>query len=192
MSQVIQILVATCPDAATAKVKLKQIQNARVEQGADVMDAAVVERDAHNKLHIHETTDVSGGRGAAVGGILGGVLGLIAGPGGMVAGAAVGALVGGAAAHVFDTGIPHKRLAEIGSALGPGKAALVILTEAGFAPYLQTLIEGPDIEIAVESMNADAARQLGHDHDVALKALALGNSLADGGMASASESGPAR
>ena len=190
MSQVIQILIATCPDTVTAEAKLKQIQTARTEQGVDFMDAAVVQRDGRNKLHIHETADVSGRRGAAVGGILGGVLGLIAGPGGMVAGAAVGALVGGAAAHVIDTGIPHKRLAEIGNALGAGKAALVMLTDAGSAPYLQALVEGPEIDIAIETMNAEAAHQLGHDHDVALKALTLGNSLADGGMASASEPGP--
>lgn len=190
MSQVVKILIVSCPDTTTAKTKLKDIQKAREEQGADVIDAAVVERDAHNKLHIHETADVSGKRGAAVGGILGGVLGLIAGPGGLVAGAAVGALVGGAAGHAFDTGIPHKRLTEIGASLKPGKAAVVVLTEEGFATFLETVAEGPGIEIAVETMNADAARQLGHDHDVAVKALTLGESLADGGMASPTENKP--
>lgn len=190
MSELIQILIATCPDTATAENKLQLVLTARAEQGVEVIDAAVVQRDTHNKLHIHETADVSGKRGAAVGGILGGVLGLIAGPGGLVAGAAVGALVGGTAAHVFDTGIPHKRLEEIGNALKPGNAALVVLTEAGFANFLQSLVDAPGIEIAVEYMNADAARQMGHDHDVALKALTLGESLADGGMASAADNHP--
>lgn len=190
MNQVVKILVITCPDAAAAKSKLKEIQKAREDQGADVIDAAVVERDAHNKLHIHETADVSGKRGAAVGGILGGVLGLIAGPGGLVAGAAVGALVGGAAGHALDTGIPNKRLAEIGETLKPGRAAVVVLTEEGFAAFIESVAAGPGIEIAIEDMNAEAARQLGHDHDVAVKSLALGESLADGGMASPTESKP--
>lgn len=190
-AEIIQILVANYGDTAIAQTKLEAVLQARADRGVDVMDAAVVRRDAHNKLHIHETADVSGGRGAAVGGVLGGVLGLIAGPGGLVAGAAVGALIGGATARVFDTGIPHKRLQEIGSALAPENVALVVLCPVGFTPFLQTLMEEPGVPVAVESMNAQAARQLAHDHDVALKALNMGNSLADGGMTSPTEDKPA-
>ena len=187
----IQIMVATCPDTDTAETKLKALQHAQTEQGVEVTDAAIVQRDEHNKLHIHETTDVSSRRGAAVGGVLGGVLGLIAGPGGLVAGAAVGAIVGGAAAHAFDSGIPHKRLEAIGNNLKPGNAALVILTKAGFTAFIETLIEGPGIEIATESINPQEAEQIAHDHTVALKALGLGESLSSGGMASANEDTPA-
>lgn len=181
----IQIVIATFPQVEEAERALKAVQHARANQGAEIIDAAVVRKDAHNKLHVHETGDVTGGRGATVGGILGGVLGLLAGPGGLVVGAAVGAAVGGAAAKVWDTGIPHKRLEQIGAALQPGNAALVVLTEAGYATFLETVI-GADAPIVVESMNAAQAEELGHAHQVALKALNLGESLADGGMASAS------
>ncbi len=189
-AETIQILIATCPDTTIAERKLEAVQNARTEQGIPIMDAAVVRRDEHNKLRIHETADVSSGRGAAVGGILGGVLGLIAGPGGVVAGAAVGAIIGGAAAHAFDAGIPHKRLQEIGNALKPEQAALVILTETGYAEFLETLIGGPEIEFVAESIDAQAAEQLGHNHDVALKAIHMGEALADGGMASPTDDKP--
>lgn len=184
-SQTIQILIATFPHVQDAERALEQVQQARANQGAEVIDAAVVRKDEHNKLRIHETEDVTGGRGATVGGILGGVLGLLAGPGGLVVGAAVGAAVGGAAAKVWDTGIPHKRLEAIGAALEPGNAALVVLTEQGSAPFLETVI-GADAPIVVENMNAEQAQELGHAHEVALKALNLGDSLADGGMASPS------
>ncbi|MBI4670459.1 MAG: DUF1269 domain-containing protein [Chloroflexi bacterium] len=188
-TQTIQILIATFPQVEPAEHALEQVHKARADQGAEVIDAAVVKRDASNKLHIHETAGVTGGRGATIGGILGGVLGLIAGPGGLVAGAAVGALVGGAAAKALDAGIPHRRLKEIGNALQPGNAALVVLTEQGYAPFLETII-GAGAEIVTESMNAQAAQELGHAHDVARKALNLGESLADGGLASASDSSP--
>lgn len=190
MSELIQILIAICPDTATAESKLEIVFKARAEQGVAVIDAAVVRRDERAKLRIHETTDVSGARGATIGAILGGVLSLFAGPGGLVTGAAVGALVGGTTAHVFDTGIPRQRLEEIGAALQPGSAALVTLVEAGYANFLQTLLSAPGIEIVIESMDAEAAQRLEHDHAVARKALALGDALADGGMASAADERP--
>jgi uncharacterized membrane protein len=184
MSDQIQILIAQYPSADAAEKGLKAAHAAKENQGVEIRDAAVVSRTADGKLHIHETQDVTGGRGAAAGGILGGVLGILAGPAGVVAGAAVGAVVGGAAAKLVDTGIPHKRLEEIGKTLQPPRAALVILTEAGFVDFLKAVIGGEGVEFDGETMDAQAAEQLGHDHDVALQALKMGDALADGGMVS--------
>lgn len=181
MSDEIQILVAKYPDADSAEAALKSLQEAKENQGVEIDDAAVVRRDDKGKLHIHETADVTGRRGAEVGGILGAVLGIIAGPAGMLAGAAIGATVGGATASVLDTGIPHKRLTEIGQGLAPHTGALVILTEAGFVPFIETIIGGDDVRILAETMNAQAAAQMAHDHEIALKALRMGDALADGG-----------
>src|SRR4051812_45790302 len=97
----IQIIIATYPNPTTAERARKALETAKRDQGVEVHDAAVVRRDENGKLHIHETEDVTGGRGAAVGGILGGVLGILAGPGGVVVGAAVGAIVGGATASAL-------------------------------------------------------------------------------------------
>lgn len=183
----IQILIATYPSPQGAEDGLKKLQTAKRDQGADIIDAVVVTKDEHNHLHLHETEDVTGRRGATVGGILGGILGILAGPGGIVAGAAVGALVGGAAAAALDTGIPHKRLSEIGASLKPRSAALVILAAAGFTSFVESVLGGDGVEIHSEAMDAEAARRLGHEHDVALKALGMGEALADGGLASPSD-----
>jgi uncharacterized membrane protein len=183
----IQILIATYPTNQSAEHALRSLQLAKKDQSVEVIDAAVVSRDEHQKLRIHETVDVTGGRGAAVGGVLGGVLGIIAGPGGIVVGAAVGALVGGAAASVFDTGIPHKRLTEIGNTLTPGTAALVVLAEQGFGDFITAVVKGGSLELHGESMNAESAAKLGRDHDVAVKSLKMGDALSAGGMASAAE-----
>lgn len=185
MSEIIQIVIAKYPTSGAAEEALKKLRGSKENQGVEVEDAVVVSRAHSGKLHIHETEDVSGGRGATVGAILGGVLGLVAGPAGLVAGAALGAAVGGAAAGVLDMGIPHKRLEEIGATLAPDGAALVVLTEAGFVPFIETVIGGEDVEVLTETMDADAAQKLAHDREVALKAINMGDALAEGGMASA-------
>jgi uncharacterized membrane protein len=187
MENVIQIVIAKYPNTADAEAALKRIHETKENQGVEVFDAAVVWRADDGKLHIHETADVTGGRGATVGGILGGILGIIAGPAGVVAGAAVGAAVGGAAASMFDSGIPHERLQAIGTSLQPDSAALVILTEAGFVPFLETVLEQDGVEVSIETMNPVQAESPDHDHDTALKALKMGDALASGGMAAPSK-----
>lgn len=187
MSEIVQILIAKYPTPIAAEDALKKLKTARENQGAQVDDAAVVSRTGDGKLHIHETADVTGGRGAAVGGILGAVLGILAGPPGMVAGAALGAAVGGAAASVLDTGIPHQQLEAIGATLPPDGAALVVLTEAGYVPFIESVIGGDNIEVITESMDAEAAQKMGRDHDIALKAIRMGDAVADGGAVSPSK-----
>lgn len=184
MAEDIQIIIAKYLNADLAEAALKKLKASESNQGVEVEDAAVVRRADSGKLHIHETEDITGGRGAVAGGILGGILGIIAGPAGIVAGAAVGAALGGVAGHAIDTGIPHKRLEAIGASLEPHHAALVILTQPGFVDFIETVIGGENVEIFKEAMDAAAAESLGHDHDVAVKALNLGESLADGGLAS--------
>ncbi len=184
MAELVQILIAKYPTFQTAEAALKKLRAAQQNQGVQVTDAAVVRRNPNGTLQIHETVDVTSGRGATVGGILGGVLGLLAGPPGLVAGAALGAVIGGAAANMLDTGIPHKRLEEIGRSLSTDTAALVVLTEEGYVEFIEDVIGGGEFQVLSEEMDAKAAHKLGHEHDVALQALKLGDALADGGMAS--------
>ena len=184
MSKVIQILIATYPNPDAAETALKKLHTAQQNQGIEVHDAAVVQRAENGKLKIHETEDITGGSGAAIGGILGGILGILAGPAGIIAGAAVGAAVGGATASIIDTGIPHKRLEEIGAALPTHGAALVILAEEGYVQFIETLLGGESTEFLIEAMDAAAAEKIKHDHEVAVNALKLGDALAEGGMAS--------
>ncbi len=184
MSESIQILIAKFPLTDQAERALAKIRTAKENQGVEIFDAAVVWRTDDGKLHIHETVDVTGARGATVGGILGGVLGMIAGPAGIVAGAALGAAVGGTAASFFDAGIPHERLEKIGTELEAHQAALVVLTEAGYVEFLETLVKDQGVELLSEEMNAVAAQQMAHEHDIAIKSLKMGDALATGGMAS--------
>ncbi|NOX62422.1 MAG: DUF1269 domain-containing protein [Chloroflexi bacterium] len=129
IEQTFHLVIAEFPDEDTAKSAYNELIHARRAEELDFEDAARVERDESEKLHIHETGDTSAGRGAAVGGAIGAVLGLLAGPAGMVVGGLVGAWYGGLAAGAVDAGIPDMSLAEVGALLEPGKAAVVVLTD---------------------------------------------------------------
>src|SRR5512135_3866851 len=76
----VQVVVAAFKDENTASEALKALKQARNQGLIKIVDAAVLRKDANGKLHIKETADMGGGKGAVIGGIAGGVIGLLAGP----------------------------------------------------------------------------------------------------------------
>ncbi len=76
----VQLIVAAFQEEAAADQALKELKSAQKQKLIDIQDAAVIRRDEKNKLHIKETADPGGGKGAAAGGAIGAVIGLIAGP----------------------------------------------------------------------------------------------------------------
>jgi uncharacterized membrane protein len=142
---------------------LESLKQAKKDDQFYFDDAAVVRRDAEGKVHIHETGDMSGGKGAGIGAFVGGIIGLLGGPGGVVIGAAAGAAVGGLAAAA-DAGFSNKSLKEIGAALPSGTSALAVTTSKDFvevvreqAPPEETLTLARDI--AAEINDRLSARQ---------------------------------
>src|SRR4051812_14874960 len=111
----IQIVVAAFRDEGAADEALEQLRAVQRQGMIKIDDAAVLRRDANDKLHIKEIADMGGGKGAVVGGVTGAVLGILAGPVGWTVG--IGALVGGLAAKLRDAGFPDARLREIGQGL---------------------------------------------------------------------------
>jgi uncharacterized membrane protein len=121
-----------------------------------VREAAVLVRNADNKLEITESHHIA--KGAVVGGVVGAVVGLITGPVGWVAvgGAAVGAL----ANHLRDTGFPDQRLKQIGDALTPGTSALVAIVEQRWVVDVEQRLRSAATDVATEALQADVAAQL--------------------------------
>jgi uncharacterized membrane protein len=109
-------VVAAFTDEAGASRALEALKATRKEQLSGIKDAAVIQRGMDNTLHIHETGDMSGGKGATVGGIAGAAIGILAPPAILVASAA-GAAIGGLAAKLRDSGFRDERLREIGESL---------------------------------------------------------------------------
>ena len=123
----VQVVVAAFKDENTAGEALKALKQARNQGLIKIVDAAVLRKDANGKLHIKETADMGGGKGAVIGGVAGAVVGLLAGPVGWAA--LGGAVIGGLAAKLHDGGFKDERLKKLGEGLGPGNSAIVAVVE---------------------------------------------------------------
>lgn len=167
----IQLVVAAFQDENAADQALKDLKAAQREKLIDIQDAAVIRRDDKNKLHIKETADPGGGKGAAAGGAIGAVIGLIGGPAGVVVGAAAGALVGGVTAKVVDSGIPDYRLEQIGEGLKPGTSAIVGIIELRWVEEVEKQLAEAGADVLTEALRNDIAQQLEEGKDVAYSAV---------------------
>jgi uncharacterized membrane protein len=128
-------------------------------------DAAIVNRDEEDKLHIKETADMSGGKGVLFGGVIGALVGMIAGPIGAAIGGAAGAVVGGITAKKIDSGIPGERLTEIGAALQPGSSVILAVVEQKWFEPVQSHLEEAGGNVISETLNEDFFKQVEEGHE---------------------------
>ena len=63
----VQVIVAAFQDEKAAKGALKALKQASREGLIKIENAAVLRKDKKGKLHIKETHDMGGGKGAALG-----------------------------------------------------------------------------------------------------------------------------
>jgi uncharacterized membrane protein len=75
----IQVVIAGFQDERGADDALAMLKEAKRERLIGIQDAAVLRKDEKGKLHVKETADMGGGKGATIGGVIGGVIGAIAG-----------------------------------------------------------------------------------------------------------------
>jgi uncharacterized membrane protein len=154
----IDVVIAAFTTEDGAKKALHELDEAHKQGLISIKDAAVLTRDANNKLHIMETADKSWGRGAMMGGVGGAVVGLIAGPIGWAA--LGGAAIGGLAARLRDGGFPDQRLRQIGESLKPGSSGLVAIVEETWVIKVQDQLKQLAADVITEEIGADLARQL--------------------------------
>jgi uncharacterized membrane protein len=123
-----KLLVISFDDPLKAQELLLTIVRLQKNEDLQLHDAVFVRRDLDGNSHVTETTDITTGRGVLSGGIWGLLLGtLFAGPlGGLVVGAAS---AGGGAllAKLIDRGIKDETVAELRTAVPPGRTALALL-----------------------------------------------------------------
>ena len=123
-------------------------------------DAALVNRDAEDKIHIKEISDLSSGKGVVYGGIVGAIIGLLTGPLGAAIGGIAGAVVGGIAAKKIDTGIPDERILEIAAALKPGTSAIMVIVEQRWFENVHMHLEEAGAELLTEKINKEFIDQV--------------------------------
>ena len=166
MEQVaVKLIVANYEEEDAAGEALKKLKDIEVHSDLRFLDAAVIHRDDKNKIHIKETSDPGGGKGAAAGGTIGALIGVLAGPPGIVIGGAVGALVGGVTAKSIDSGIPNDRLEQLGEALSPGTSAVAVISEAAFVDMVARQLEKTGGSVSTTHMRADIPDQLAEENN---------------------------
>lgn len=181
----VQVIVAAFQNEEGAEDALKKLKDAKKEQVIDIDNAAILRRDEDGKLHVRELRDMSGGKGALIGGVVGAVSGLIAGP--LVLATGAGALIGGLAAKLRDSGFRDERLKQLGAALTPGTSALVAVIEHTWVHDVERLLADYGANVTTESIKADIAQQLEAGHTVAYTAVATDEGILAGRMTSEDE-----
>lgn len=150
----VKIMVATFVDENSAKLALNEIEAARKQGAVDFEDAAIVKKDDHGNLHIHETTDITTTTGAEIGGVIGGVLGLIGGPMGVIILGAAGAVIGGLVAH-GDAGFQDEQLKKLGEDLEPGSAVIVVVVSDAWISDIEQRLGEFETEVTVHELSED-------------------------------------
>ncbi len=164
MEQVaVQLIVATFKEEEAADKALKELHDIEVHSTLRYLDAAVIRREENEKLHIKETADPGGGKGAAAGGTIGALIGVLAGPPGIIVGGAVGALVGGVTAKTIDSGIPNERLDQLAEHVSPGTSALAIISEVPFVDELERDLVKAGGDVMITHIRPDIPDQLAEE-----------------------------
>jgi uncharacterized membrane protein len=177
----VQVVVAAFKDQKTADQALKALKQAQGKGAIKIVDAAVLHKDAKGKLHVKETGDMGGGKGAVVGGVAGGVIGLLAGPVGWAA--LGGAAIGGLVAKLRDSGFKDERLRKLGEGLGPGNSAIVAVVEHTWVAQVEKQLAEASADVVTEQISADIAKQLQAGGEVVFTAIATDEALATGRVA---------
>jgi uncharacterized membrane protein len=178
-----QIIVAAFQDEDEADTALKALKEAKKEKLISIDNAAVIRKDEEGKLHIKETADMGGGKGAGIGTLVGGAIGLIGGPVGVVAGGALGAAVGGLTAKLYDGGFKDERLRQIGTSLQPGTSAIIAVIEHRWVAELERELAEEGAEVTTAALAADIAEQLQKGGEVSYTALSSDEGMAAGRVA---------
>ena len=178
----VQLVVAAFKDEDSAKAALKELKQAQKEKLIKIENAAVLRKDEKGRLHIKETHDMGGGKGAVIGGVGGAAIGLIAGPALLVP-VAVGALVGGLTAKLRDSGFSNQRLETLGEGLQPGTSAIVAVVEHTWVAQVEAALAEAEADVITAEIQADIAEQLEAGYEVAYSAIASQEGIAVGRVA---------
>jgi uncharacterized membrane protein len=179
----LQIIVAAFQEEDAADQALKALKEAKREKLISIDNAAVIKKDDDGKLHIKETADMGGGKGAGVGALVGGAIGLLAGPLGVAAGGALGAAVGGLTAKLYDGGFKDDRLRQIGTSLEPGTSAIIAVIEHRWVAELERELAEEGANVTTAALAADIAEQLQKGGEVSYTAVSGEEGFAAGRVA---------
>jgi len=155
----LELLAAVYADEERAQTICDMLEQMHRATTITMEDAAYVTKGADGKLQIHETREVTTGKGAKRGAIAAGLFAVVFPPSlivSAIAGGAVGALWG----KLRDTGLKTNAIKEIGDRLEPSKAAVVALVDPASVKATETALAGYDGELTRQSFNAKETAQV--------------------------------
>lgn len=156
----VHVLVATFHDEQAADAAYEQLRGDENLRLIHMENSAVIRKDDKGKLHIKETHDMGGGKGAGIGLLIGGAIGLLSGGIGFLGAGAVGAVVGGITAKLHDGGFKDSKLREMGDSLPPGSSALVAVVEEDDLSVVHDNLAGDAYQVMVTHLSPHITAQL--------------------------------
>jgi len=153
--QQVELLAASFSDQNTAKQCLDQLKRMEKDGTIDLLDAAVMVKQADGKIKVDEIKELTPRKGRRRGAVIGGIFGAIFPPTILVS-AIAGAVAGGALGRFTDQGMKNDELKAIGEELKPGQSAIIAIVEDRWIEQFTSAIEGYE-RLSRLSMDADEA-----------------------------------
>lgn len=125
----LELMVWTFTGEKLADQALDKVNELSKQYKLEVLNAAVLKKDAKGQVKVHEQKKVQSKGKVALGIALGGLAGLLIGPLALVAGAIAGGAAGKKAAKKVEVGFSQDKLRKIDENLPPGGSALFMVVE---------------------------------------------------------------
>jgi uncharacterized membrane protein len=155
MIQQLELIAASFSDQYTANQCLDQLKRMDKDGTIDILDAAVLVKQADGKLKINEVKELTPKKGRRRGAVIGGVVGAIFPPSILVS-AVVGAVAGGALGRFTDQAMKNDDLKAFGEDLKPGQSAIIAVIEDTWIEQYTQAIDGYE-RLSRMSVDAEAA-----------------------------------
>jgi uncharacterized membrane protein len=151
------VLIAVYLFEDLAKKDFDAVLQLAEDKTITVEGVVLVQKDADGEVHVEETGDHLGRKGAKLGGGAGLVVGLFAPPllAATVVGAAAGAVVGKFAKHRLESGIGEK----MDAALPAGSGGVIVVYDSGGAEAVDTALANA-VKKSVAQIDGSSAKEL--------------------------------
>lgn len=159
-SKSVHVIVATFHSEQAASAAFEELKGQEHLRLIHMKDSAVISKDGSGKIHIKETHDMGGGKGAGIGVLVGGAIGLLSGGVGVLAASAAGAIAGGLAAKLHDGGFKDAKLQEIGVSLPLDASALIAVVEEDELAVVHGNLAEDAYEVMVTHLSPSITAQL--------------------------------
>lgn len=155
----ISVIAAFYGNETEASDVLAQLKQMDKNGTIDIMDAAVMVKEADGRrVKIKETAELTPRKGALGGAVAGGIVGIIFPPS-ILAMGAIGAAAGAALGHFTDQGFKNNLLKEIGEGLPRGGSAIIAVIEERWAEKFGEVAKGYG-KVTSYSLDAEASARL--------------------------------